>query len=135
MNEHKRSKILLFDGECNLCNSTVQFVIERDKKAKIKFASLQSIQGKKIMLEHSIPSHYFDSIIFFENGIVYYKSTAALKLFKNLNGFWKLTYVFIIVPNFIRNWVYDFIARNRIKWFGKAETCWVMTNDLKDRFL
>ena len=133
--ENIRNKILLFDGECNLCNSTVQFVIERDKKALIKFTSLQSIQGKKIMIEQNIPEHYIDSIIYFENEVVYYKSTAALKLFRNLDGLWKLTYIFIIVPNFIRNWVYSFIAKNRIKWFGKAETCWVMTNELKDRFL
>lgn len=129
------SKILLFDGECNLCNSTVQFVIERDKKATIKFASLQSDAGKKIMVAHKIPVHYIDSIIYFENNQIYYKSTAALKLFRNLDGLWKLTYVFMIVPNFIRNLVYDFIAKNRTKWFGKTESCWVMTNELSDRFL
>lgn len=130
-----QNKILLFDGECNLCNSTVQFVIERDNKATIKFASLQSMAGKKIMEENKIPSHYIDSIIYFENNQIYYKSTAALKLFRNLDGLWKLTYVFMIVPNYIRNVVYDFIAKNRRKWFGKAENCWVMTEDLKDRFL
>ena len=129
------SKILLFDGDCNLCNSTVQFVIERDKKAFIKFTSLQSAMGQKIMQAYHIPAHYVSSIVFFEDGKVYYKSTAALRLFKNLNGLWKLTYVFMIVPKFIRNWVYDFIARNRIKWFGKAETCWVMTDDYKNLFL
>ncbi len=133
--ENKDSKILLFDGECNLCNSTVQFVIERDKKAKVKFTSLQSDEGKKIMEANKIPIHYIDSIIYFENGKVFYKSTAALKLFRNLDGLWKFTYAFIIVPNFIRNIVYDFIAKNRTKWFGKTETCWVMTEDLKDRFL
>ena len=133
--ENKDSKILLFDGECNLCNSTVQFVIERDKKAKVKFTSLQSDEGKKIMEANKIPIHYIDSIIYFENGKVFYKSTAALKMFRNLDGLWKLTYAFIIVPTFIRNIVYDFIAKNRTKWFGKTESCWVMTNELSDRFL
>jgi predicted DCC family thiol-disulfide oxidoreductase YuxK len=128
-------KILLFDGECNLCNSTVQFVIERDIKAVIKFTSLQSDVGKKIMQEFNISSLYISSIVFLQDGKVYYKSTAALKLFKNLNGLWKFTYLLIVVPKFIRDFVYDFIARNRIKWFGKAETCWVMTDDYKNRFL
>jgi predicted DCC family thiol-disulfide oxidoreductase YuxK len=128
-------KILLFDGECNLCNGTVQFVIERDKKAKIKFASLQSEAGQKIMQQHQIPKEYIDSIIFFEGGKIYYKSTAALKLFRNLDGVLSFTYAFIILPTFFRNFVYDFIARNRIKWFGKAETCWIMTPEYKKRFL
>jgi predicted DCC family thiol-disulfide oxidoreductase YuxK len=129
--EQKHLKILLFDGECNLCNSTVQFVIERDKKAKIKFTSLQSEAGQKIMQQHKIPKEYIDSILYFENETVYYKSTAALKLFRNLDGILSFTYVFILIPTFIRNIVYDFIARNRIKWFGKAETCWIMTPELK----
>jgi predicted DCC family thiol-disulfide oxidoreductase YuxK len=127
--------LLLFDGECNLCNGTVQFVIQRDKNAKIKFTSLQSDAGQSIMKKYAIPQHYMESIILLENDKIYYKSTAALRLFKQLDGLWKLSYVFIIVPKFIRNVVYDFIARNRIKWFGKAETCWVMTADLKNRFL
>jgi predicted DCC family thiol-disulfide oxidoreductase YuxK len=96
---------------------------------------LQSDEGKKIMEAHKIPIHYIDSIIYFESNQIYYKSTAALKLFRNLDGLWKFTYVFMLVPNFIRNIVYDFIAKNRTKWFGKTETCWVMTNELSDRFL
>lgn len=128
-------KILLFDGECNLCNGTVQFVIERDKKAKVKFASLQSDAGQKIMSENKIPNEYIDSIIFFKNNQIYYKSTAALKLFKHLDGIWSWFYIFIILPRFFRDFVYDFIAKNRIKWFGKAETCWIMTADYKKRFV
>jgi predicted DCC family thiol-disulfide oxidoreductase YuxK len=133
--EKKYSKILLFDGECNLCNSTVQFVIKHDAKANIKFASLQSEFGQKLMKKFEIHQHYLDSIIFIEGNIAYYKSTAALRLFRQLDGWWKLTYAFMIVPKLIRNLVYDYIARNRVKWFGKAQTCWVMTPDLKDRFL
>jgi predicted DCC family thiol-disulfide oxidoreductase YuxK len=87
------------------------------------------------MEANKIPIHYIDSIIYFENAQFYYKSTAALKLFRNLDGLWKLTCILMIVPSFIRNLVYDFIARNRAKWFGKAKSCWVMTNELKDRFL
>lgn len=131
----KKSAILLFDGECNLCNGTVQFVIKRDKKANVKFASLHSEQGKQIMLQFNIPAEYIDSIILVENKKVYYKSTAALRLSKKMDGLWPLFYTFIVIPAFIRNFVYDIIARNRIKWFGKADTCWVMTPELKNRFL
>lgn len=127
--------ILLFDGECNLCNETVQFVIKRDKKANIKFTSLQSEVGKQIMQQFNIPSEYIDSIILLERGNVYYKSTAALRLSKKMDALWPFCYALIIVPAFIRNIIYDFIARNRIKWFGKADTCWVMTPELKNRFL
>lgn len=133
--ELSEKTILLFDGVCNLCNRTVQFVIKRDKKANVKFASLHSEVGKQIMQQYHIPSEYIDSIIFFENKKVYYKSTAALRLSKKMDGLWPVIYVFIIIPAFIRNFVYDFIARNRIKWFGKADTCWVMTPELKNRFL
>lgn len=127
--------ILLFDGTCNLCNRTVQFVIKRDKKGVLKFASLQSETGKQIMQQFNIPSEYIDSIILLERGNVYYKSTAALRLSKNMDALWPLCYALIIVPAFIRNIIYNFIARNRIKWFGKSETCWVMTPELKNRFL
>lgn len=130
-----KSAILLFDGECNLCNRTVHFIIKRDKKAKVKFASLQSETGKQIMQQFNISSEYIDSIIFFENEKIYFKSSAALRLSKKMDGLWPLFYVFIVVPAFIRNFVYDYIAHNRIKWFGKADTCWVITPELKNRFL
>jgi predicted DCC family thiol-disulfide oxidoreductase YuxK len=127
--------ILLFDGACNLCNKSVQFVIKRDKKARVKFASLQSEVGKQIMLQFNIPTEYIDSIVLIEFGKVYYKSSAALRLCKKMDGLWPLMYIFMIVPKFLRNTVYDYIARNRIKWFGKTDTCWVMTPELKNRFL
>lgn len=127
--------ILLFDGECNLCNGSVQFVIERDKKGKVKFCSIQSETGEKLMSKHNIPNNYLASIILIENNKIYYKSTAALRLSKHMDSLWPSLFAFIIIPAFIRNWVYDFIAKNRYKWFGKTETCWIMTPELKDRFL
>lgn len=127
--------VLLFDGECNLCNKTVQFVIQRDKKARVKYASLQSDYGKSIMRQYNIPEGYVDSIVFFHKNKIYYKSRAALELSLHLDGLWFLLYIFALVPPVIRNWGYNFIAKNRYKWFGKTDTCWVMTKDLKDRFI
>lgn len=127
--------ILLFDGACNLCNKSVQFVIKRDKKAKVKFASLQSNAGNLLKEKYQIPKEYFDSIVLIDNDKVYYKSTAALRLSKYMDNLWPLCYVLTIIPVFIRNRIYDFIASNRINWFGKADTCWVMTQELKNRFL
>lgn len=135
MNACTNNIILLFDGECNLCNRTVQFVIKRDKKANIKFASLQSDAGTQMMQQFNIPIEYIDSIILVENKKIFYKSTAALRLCKKMDGLWPILYIFILIPAFIRNFVYDFIARNRIKWFGKADNCWVMTPELKQRFI
>jgi len=128
--------ILLFDGECNLCNGFVQFVIKRDPKGKIKFTSLQSETGKKLMQQYHIPSGYMASLIFYENGKVFFKSTAVLRLSGKLRGLWPLCYyIFILVPRVIRDYIYDWIARNRICWFGKAKTCWVMKEEYKNRFL
>ncbi len=130
-----KNSILLFDGECNLCNKSVQFIIKKDKKAKVKFASLQSEAGKKLKEQYQIPETYFDSIVLIDKGKVYYKSTAALRLSRYMDGMWPVCYTLIIIPKFIRDTVYDYIARNRIKWFGKTDTCLVMTEELKSRFL
>jgi predicted DCC family thiol-disulfide oxidoreductase YuxK len=125
---------LLFDGVCNLCNGTVQFVIERDPKANVQFASLQSDFATDKFVELNIPNDYLDSIVLLEEGKVYYKSTAALRLSRHLNGLWPMLYGFIIIPRAIRDYVYDWIARNRYRWFGKQETCWIPTPELRGRF-
>lgn len=133
--KNQNSKILLFDGECNLCNRTVQFIIKSDKKVNITFASLQSEVGKKLMKDKMIPESYSDSIVFIDHDKVYFKSTAALRICLYLSALWPLLYVFVIIPDFIRNYIYDFVAKRRFKWFGKTTTCWVMTPELKERFL
>ena len=127
--------VILFDGVCNLCNATVRFVIKRDKHDKFKFASLQSDYAAQLFKKLDIDPTQFDSIVVYENGNVSIKSTAALKIAKDLTGLWPLLYVFMIVPPFLRNIVYDFIARNRYKWFGKQDYCEVPTPELSSRFL
>jgi len=126
---------ILFDGVCNFCNGTVNFVIKRDKKFLLKFAALQSEAGQQLLKQFNLPSNVFNSFIFIEDGNVYTQSTAALKVCKYLTALWPLLYGFIIVPKFIRNGIYKWIAKNRYKWFGKREQCMMPTPQLRDRFL
>lgn len=129
-------KIILFDGVCNLCNSSVVKVIALDKKDKFVFASLQSEVGKKIIRHLKIDILKTDSIILYEPNVSYdVKSSAALKIMRSFGGLWSLTQLFFIFPRPIRDAVYDFIAKNRYKWFGKKESCAVPTPKLQKRFL
>ncbi|MCF6410166.1 thiol-disulfide oxidoreductase DCC family protein [Pseudalkalibacillus salsuginis] len=128
------SRILLFDGECNLCNGIVQFVIKRDPNTKFQFAALQSETGQKLLKEYDLPNQ-FDSFIMIEGGKAYQKSSAALRVVSHLNGGWRLFTVFKIIPTPIRDVIYNFIARNRYKWFGKRDSCMIPTPDIKSRFL
>lgn len=130
-----RYSIILFDGVCNLCNNAVQFVIKKDKKNNFRFASLQSPFGQDLLKQFQLDTKEFNSFIVVEKGKIYNKSTAALRVAKKLAGLWPLLYFFIVVPAFIRNYVYDFIAANRYKWFGKKDACWVPTPELKMKFL
>ena len=127
--------IILFDGVCNLCNSSVQFVIQHDRANKFLFAALQSQTGQALLQQYNLPQQGFDSFVLIQNEKVFLKSTAALHVAKQLNGPAKLLYGFIIVPAFIRNTVYNFIAKNRYKWFGKKESCMMPTPTLQSRFL
>ncbi|MCL4109573.1 UNVERIFIED_CONTAM: hypothetical protein GTU68_061720 [Idotea baltica] len=126
---------MLFDGVCNLCNNTVQFVIERDVDAKIMFASLQSEVGQQILTEYNLPTNDFDSFVLLKNGKIYQRSTAALKVAAKLGTPYSLMALFLIIPEPIRDAAYSFIAKNRYKWFGKEESCWLPTPELKSRFL
>ncbi|NMH29022.1 thiol-disulfide oxidoreductase DCC family protein [Flavobacterium sp. SE-s28] len=129
-------KIILFDGVCNLCNSFVQYVIERDKKDTFRFASLQSEIGEEILNHIGIDRSKTDSIILYEPGIAYYyKSSAALEIAKSLSGFVSWSFGFKILPTAFRDWVYDYVAKNRYKWFGKQESCWLPTPELKGKFI
>lgn len=127
--------IILFDGVCNLCNSSVQYVIKHDPKHIFRFASLQSSFGQKIASTHHLPLNDYNSFILFADNKVHTRSTAALMVAKKLAGFVNLLYVFIIVPKFIRDAVYNIIAKNRYKWFGKRTECWLPAAELKGLFI
>jgi len=128
-------KIILFDGVCNLCNQSVQFIIKHDQHSLFSFASLQSEASARLLAEFNLPSNQLDSVIYIEGKKLYTESTAALKIAKHLKSPWKFAYVFIIVPTPLRNFFYKIIAKNRYKWFGKQSACMIPTPDMKKRFI
>lgn len=130
-------QLILFDGVCNLCNSSVLYVIKRDEKDKFLFAPLQSAIGKTIIDKFNIDTSKTDSILLYnpEKNSLTHKSTAALLIAKQLTFPTNLLSVFLVIPAFIRNWVYNFIAKNRYKWYGKKESCMIPTPELKAKFL
>lgn len=129
-------KIILFDGVCNLCNNSVQFIIKRDKKDLFRYAALQSEVGQQLVQERGIDTSKVDSIVLIDPGVAYFtKSDAALEIAKSFGGLWGLLSLFSWVPTSIRNALYDLVARNRYKWFGKKEACMVPTPELKAKFL
>ena len=128
------NQIILFDGMCNFCDKSVQFIIKRDPGAYYKFASLQSEIGQELIKQHHIPIH-IDSFILIDNHTWYSKSSAALRVCKNLNGLWNIFYVLLIIPKPIRNFFYHIIANNRYKWFGQKDSCTLPTPDIRKRFL
>ena len=132
----KDKKLILFDGVCNLCNNSVTFVIKRDKQNMFLFAPLQSEIGARIIKEKNIDTQKTDSILLYEpSGELSIKSTAGIKIASGLGWPWKLMNVFYIIPPFLRNLVYDFIARNRYKWYGKKDACMIPTPELRSKFL
>ena len=129
-------KIILFDGVCNLCDSSVQYVIQHDKKDIFRFVSLLSELGQKILKHIGINPIHTDSIVLYEPGIsYYYKSTAALHIAKGLSGIFTLASVLTILPTYLRDAIYDYVAKNRYKWYGKKEACMIPTPELKSKFL
>jgi predicted DCC family thiol-disulfide oxidoreductase YuxK len=127
--------VLLFDGVCNLCNGAVNFIIDHDPKGHFKFAALQSDFGQEKLKSLGFNTEEFDSLVLLSGGKVYKKSTAALKIARKLNGLYPLLYGFIIIPPFIRHWVYDIIGRNRYRWWGKRDSCRMPTPELRQRFV
>ena len=133
----KDKQLILFDGVCNLCNSSVLYVIKRDKKNKFLFAPLQSEIGRAVLNEFQIDTSETDSILLYEpiTNTIKQRSSAALHIAKNLGFPINFMVVFFIIPNFIRDWVYNFVAKNRYKWYGKKESCMIPTTELQAKFI
>ncbi|MGY6744951.1 MAG: thiol-disulfide oxidoreductase DCC family protein [Cecembia sp.] len=127
--------IVLFDGVCNLCNNAVDFIMQRDKKRQFKVGALQDEHVKKMLKSYEINEEYLDSLVLIRKDQVFYKSRAALEISRKLNALWPLFYGFIIIPAFIRDPIYDWIATNRYKWFGKKETCRLPSEEEQNQFL
>ena len=127
--------ILLFDGVCNLCKSSVQFVIARDPNARFRFASLQSEIGAALARHFGINADQLTSVVLIADGQAHTHSSGALRSAKLLRQPWPLMAVFLVIPRFIRDWVYDFIGNRRYRWFGKMEVCWMPEPALQSRFL
>lgn len=130
-----QKNILMFDGECNFCNSSVNFVVDNNKKKDIIFCSLQSKTGQDILKHFLLPTENFNTLIFIENGKYYIKSKAVFRLSNYLDGYIKYISIFNVVPALITNFFYDLIAKNRYRLMGKANACRIPTKELKERFL
>ncbi len=131
----EQSSVILFDGVCNLCNGAVNFIISRDKNSQFKFSSLQSSFASQQLASYLPGSQLPDSIVYLEEGKVYFKSAAAFEIARKLGGSWKFFLIFKILPRSFTDALYDLIARNRYSWFGRRDTCRVPTPELKARFL
>lgn len=129
------SAVILFDGICNFCDSSVNFIIKRDRAGYFKFAPLQSAVAEKLLAENGIDKAETDSIVLIENQNAYTYSTAALRIARKLGGIWSLPYVFIVLPKFIRDFFYKLFAKYRYKMFGKKDECMIPTPEIRERFL
>jgi len=127
--------IILFDGICNLCNFWVNFIIDRDKRNYFLFAPLQSETAKYLTKKYNIDTNKINSVILIEKNNYYIKSTAIIKISGKLKGFWKMFYVAVIIPPFIRNIFYNIAAKYRYRWFGKREECRIPTPEIRQKFL
>lgn len=127
--------VILFDGVCNLCNASVNFVIDRDPDAVFRFGALQSVEGKKLLRDAGVNDTWLDSIVLIDHGHLYTASDAALRIASRMPFPWPAMRIFRIVPRKIRDAVYNWIARNRYRWFGKQDACRIPTPELKARFI
>ena len=126
--------IVLYDGVCHFCTASVQFIIKRDPTARFRFASQQSPTGRALLAKAGLPQS-MDTFVLIESDQAYTRSTAALKVASQLSGAWWLFGIFWLMPRSIRDAAYGVVARNRYRWFGKRETCWVPTPEIRARFI
>ena len=130
-----KNPVVFFDGVCNLCNATVQFIINRDQKKIFRFAPLQATIAQQIKILNGIPANELESVILFVGGKIYKKSDAALQIARRLNGLWPVLFIFYILPRFLRDPFYDLVAKYRYRWFGRRDSCMMPDQDLKNRFI
>jgi predicted DCC family thiol-disulfide oxidoreductase YuxK len=130
-----RRAIVLFDGVCNLCNASVLFIVDRDRRGRFAFAALQSEVGQGLLTAHGLPTDAVDSIVLLEGGRSYRRSRAALRIARRLDGGWPLLFALSLLPAWLTDAAYDFVAANRYRWFGRTESCRVPTAELRGRFL
>ncbi len=135
MNNDPAQPVILFDGVCNLCSASVQFVIKRDSKERFRFGSLQSAAGRRLLEAHGLHGHRLSSVILLERHKAFTKSSAALTIARHLDWPWPLLYGFMALPKFLRDAVYDFIGDRRYRWFGQKESCWVPPQPVQHRFI
>lgn len=131
----EHSAVILFDGVCNFCNTSINFVIKHDKKNYFRFAPLQSETGKQLLQQFEAGELPLDSIVLIENNKLYKQSTAILKIAKQLGGAYPLIYGFVILPRFLRDALYKYVAKNRYKWFGKKDSCMIPTKEIREKFI
>lgn len=131
----EKHPIILFDGVCNFCNGAINFIIKKDKKRVFRYAALQSNAGQQLLKQYNLSAIDLDSFVLIYNGNSYKKTSAALHVASILGGVWKITGVFRVFPSAIRDVVYNVIARNRYRWFGKKETCMIPTPEIRSLFL
>jgi predicted DCC family thiol-disulfide oxidoreductase YuxK len=135
MTDETAPPVVLFDGVCNLCNGTVNFIIDRDRARHFRFAALQSDAAKPFLECCDLATDFLAGIVLYENGRCFTRSTAALRILRRLGGPWRLLYGLVVVPRPLRDTVYEWVMRRRYEWFGRAATCRVPTPDVEDRFL
>lgn len=127
--------VVFFDGVCNLCNGAVQQLIELDRNNVLKFSSLQSDLGQKVLAENQMSTQEFESILYLKDGELYQQSDAVIEILQDLGKQWRWLHIIKIIPTFIRNKMYQIIAKNRYQWFGKQESCWLPTPELRQKFI
>jgi predicted DCC family thiol-disulfide oxidoreductase YuxK len=127
--------IILFDGVCNLCNSSIDFVLKRDIKDHFRFGALQEKESQELLSKFNVSSNYLDSLVLIEENKLYFRSTAALRIARKLNSLWPILYILILIPASLRDYLYNWIGKNRYRWFGKKATCRIPTKLEKEKFL